>query len=184
MSNTKSNYSSATVLSSLSLLLGIISFMALDAYAVSDDDDDSFSFEGVPDVIIETADSTYAIDPDYTSFFDDVLGDVTIKNKDAKDAKNLLLERGETVRISYSGERTFVASTSVFLVDKGEKDIDIVTGNVGDRVEIGFANCDAEDCQDFEAQIPSDLDEGTYKLVIDRDEDEGHYFYINRVRIS
>lgn len=178
----KGKFSAVAVLSFASLLLGTTLFTALNVYAASNGG--QFSFEGVPDAIIETSDSSYAIDPDYTSFFDDVLGDVTIKNKDAKDAKNLSLERGETVRISYSGERTFVESTSVFLVGENEKDIDIVKGNVSEKIEIKVADCDIEDCQNFAAVIPSDLEEGKYKIVIDRDEDEGHYFYINRIRIS
>ena len=178
----KGNFSAVAVLSFASLLLGITLFTGLNVYAASNGS--QFSFEGVPDAIIETSDSSYAIDPDYTSFFDDVLGDVTIKNKNAKDAKDLSLERGETGRISYSGERTFVESTSVFLIGENEKDIDIVKGNVSEKIEIKVADCDIEDCQNFEAVIPSDLEEGKYKIVIDRDEDEGHYFYINRIRIS
>jgi hypothetical protein len=182
MNNRRGNFTAVAVLSFASLLLGMTSFTTLGAYAAKNGD--LFSFEGVPDAIIETSDSSYAIDPDYTSFFDDVLGDVTIKNKEARDAKSISLETVETVRISYSGERTFVESTSVFLIGENEKDINIVAGNVGEKIEIKVADCDVEDCQDFEAVIPSGLEEGKYKIVIDRDEDEGHYFYINKIHIS
>src|SRR5918995_325394 len=62
-----------------------------------------FDFSGVPDIIIETKqpNNQYIVNPDYVSFTDDVAGFQVIKNTGASDAKNLVIQGGHTVTLSF-----------------------------------------------------------------------------------
>jgi hypothetical protein len=169
------------------IAIGIVSFASL-PFPSSIAAKSKFDFSGVPDilVVVNEGSTRYRINPDYTSFFDDITGNQLIRNNDARDAKKLHIDPGDTLTLSFDCEEcSFVADVAVYLVDGNIRDRDIADG--GDSpviIEISHIDCNLQNCHEpFEVIIPNDLDTGKYKIVIDRDEDEGHYLYINGVRV-
>ena len=76
-------------------------------------------------------------------------------------------------------------SVEVDLVDKNEKDLDIVKGEADREEEIADEICDIKlDNCDFEIDVPNDIDEGKYKFIIEAKYDEGSAFFINKVKIK
>ncbi|HYO06252.1 MAG TPA: hypothetical protein VER14_04650, partial [Phototrophicaceae bacterium] len=72
-----------------------------------------------------------------------------------------------------------------YIVDKDEKDIDIALRDA-DRIQtIADESCGEplSDCN-VETDIPNDIEEGKYKLVINAAYDEGNAFFINKVKIE
>jgi hypothetical protein len=149
-----------------------------------------FDFSGVPDIIIETKEpnNQYRINPDYISFFDDVTGDEVIKNTKASDAKNLVIEGGSTVTLYFDCEGegcSFVEDLTIYLVSVNANDKDIAgPGEDPERIDIANVDCTQVNyCSEPSDITFPDVDSGKYKLVIDRDEDEAHFFYINKISI-
>ena len=148
-----------------------------------------FDFSGVPDIIIETEEpnNQYTVNPDYVNFFDDVAGFQVIKNTGASDAKNLVIQGGDTVTLSFDCKSEgcgFVDDVAIYLVSVRANDKDIAdAGEEPERIDIAHIDCSQVNCEEpFDITFP-DVDAGKYKLVIDRDEDEAHFFYINKISI-
>jgi hypothetical protein len=149
----------------------------------------SFDFSGVPDIIIETEEpnNQYIVNPDYVNFFDDVAGFQVIKNTAASDAKNVVIQGGDTVTLSFNCKSEgcgFVDDVAIYLVSVRANDKDISdAGEEPERIDIAHIDCSQVNCEEpFDITFP-DVDTGKYKLVIDRDEDEAHFFYINKISI-
>jgi hypothetical protein len=149
----------------------------------------SFDFSGVPDIIIETEEpnNQYIVNPDYVNFFDDVAGFQVIKNTAASDAKNVVIQGGDTVTLSFDCKSEgcgFVDDVAIYLVSVRANDKDIAdAGEEPERIDIAHIDCSQVNCEEpFDITFP-DVDNGKYKLVIDRDEDEAHFFYINKISI-
>jgi hypothetical protein len=148
-----------------------------------------FDFSGVPDIIIETKEpnNQYTVNPDYVSFTDDVAGFQVIKNTGATDTKNLVIQGGDTVTLSFDCKSEgcgFVDDVAIYLVSVRANDKDIAdAGEEPERIDIAHIDCSQVNCEEpFDITFP-DVDAGKYKLVIDRDEDEAHFFYINKISI-
>jgi hypothetical protein len=162
-------------------------FSSISSYASAQS---KFDFSGVPDIIIETKepDNQYRVNPDYISFFDDVTGDEVIKNTKASDAKNLVIEGGSTVTLYFDCEGegcSFVEDLTIYLVSVNVNDKDIASpGEDPERIDIANIDCTLVNyCAEPSNITFPDIDSGKYKLVIDRDEDEAHFFYINKISI-
>ena len=92
------------------------------------------------------------------------------EDTNAKDAKNLRLERGDTITVTLRG----IEDTGrINLVDKdrSESSIALGKGSSGDFINIVRFECDSPqeppgacDTGQFEVEIPKDIDKGKYKM--------------------
>jgi len=117
------------------------------------------------------------------------------ENPDAKSAKVIGLERGETITVEV--EEGIEDTGKICLADRHRSDSTIARseGSCGsDEIEIvDFFECDSPqepqgacDTGEFEVEIPEDIDKGKYKIVIGVSEggDEILSLFINKVRIK
>jgi hypothetical protein len=117
------------------------------------------------------------------------------ENPDAKNAKVIRLERGETITVEV--EEGIEDTGKICLADRHRSDSTIARseGSCGsDEIEIvDFFECDSPqepqgacDTGEFEVEIPEDIDKGKYKIVIGVSEggDEILNLFINKVRIK
>ncbi len=136
----------------------------------------------------------YKIDGDYDVQINDDDTYSLTKNGEARDIKDLKLRTGEDITIKFKCPGGDCRETErhgdydaiiVYIVDKDEKDLDIALREA-DRIQtIADERCDEplSDCS-VEVDIPNDIDDGKYKLVINAAYDEGNAFFINKVKIK
>jgi len=122
--------------------------------------------------------------------------DLIFKNPDAKTAKNLKIERGETMNVEIKGLREEIR---ICLVDEDRSEVSIArhlvesgSSNIcrtEDGIEIEFISCIASNpprsCKtgEFEVEIPDDIDKGKYKLLVGNIEEDLVELYINDVKV-
>jgi hypothetical protein len=119
------------------------------------------------------------------------------ENPDAKIAKVIRLERGETITIELSSSTTILEDVGIIcLADRDRSDSTIAKskGSCGsDGIEIVRFDCDSTqepqgacDTGEFEVEIPEDIDKGKYKIAIGLTEggDEQMNLFINKVKIK
>ena len=144
--------------------------------------------------VVKTDDKKYRIGGDYDVQINDDDTYFVTKNSDARDVKDLKLRTGEDMTIKFKCPDGDCRETEqhgdydaiiVYIVDKDEKDIDIALRDA-DRIQtIADESCGEplSDCN-VETDIPNDIEEGEYKLVINAAYDEGNAFFINKVKIK
>jgi len=144
--------------------------------------------------VIKADDKKYRIDGDYDVGINDDNTYALTKNSEAKDIKNLRLHIGEDITIKFkcpdgdcreTGRHGDYEAIIIYIVDKDEKDKDIALRNE-DRIKtIADERCGEplSDCS-VVTDIPDDIDEGKYKLVINAAYDEGNTFFINKVEVK
>jgi hypothetical protein len=118
------------------------------------------------------------------------------ENLDAKNAKVIRLERGETITVELSSTTILEDVGIICLADRDRSDSTIAKskGSCGsDGIEIVRFECDSPqepqgacDTGKFEVDIPEDIDKGNYKIAIGVTEggDEQMNLFINKVRIK
>jgi hypothetical protein len=175
-----------------------LSSLSQEAYA-GDNKDKKISDKETVDgefhqAVIKTDDKKYKIDGDYDVQINDDDTYFVTKNSEARDIKDLKLRTGEDITIKFKCPDGDCRETEihgdydaiiVYIVDKDEKNIDIALRNA-DRIQtIADERCDEplSNCI-VETDIPNDIDEGKYKLVINTAYDEGNAFFINKVKIK
>ena len=116
-----------------------------------------------------------------------------VKTTDAKDAKNLRLEGGETIMVTLRGIEDV---GSILLVDKDLSDSSIALdkGSPDDSITVVRFECDSPreppgacDNGQFEVEIPEDIDKVSIKNRVrgaSHDADDILDFYISKVRIK
>jgi hypothetical protein len=121
----------------------------------------------------------------------------TAKDSDAKTAKNLKIERGETMNVEIKGGLR--EETRLCLVDKDKSDNSIAKDisesgsaficRTQDGIEIEEIVCLTSNppraCEtgEFEVEIPDDIDKGKYKLLVGTFIEESLHLYINEVKV-
>jgi hypothetical protein len=119
------------------------------------------------------------------------------ENPDAKSAKVIRLERGETIKVELSSSTTILEDVGIIcLADRDRSDSTIAKskGSCGsDGIEIVRFECDSPqepqgacDTGEFEVEVPEDIDKGKYKIAIGLTEggDEQMNLFINKVKIK
>jgi hypothetical protein len=113
--------------------------------------------------------------------------DDVCEDTDARDAKKLRLERGETIRVTVG--QSIEDRGSFCLADKGESDSSIALSR--DCIFFFSFDCNREPPPEacgtgqFEVEIPEDIDKDNYKIVIGKshDGDDVLDLYVNKVKI-
>lgn len=148
-------------------------------------------FDEIPPVIINSEDDDYEFGADYSLDF----GDETqiIHDDDAELASNMRLDEDDdslSLEVACDGNDECDASlspehVSVYLVDRNLRDGHIPLDSYP-LLQLGNNECGStvEDCADFDFNIPGDIVNQRYKIVVEMDFDEAEWFFINPVRIT
>jgi hypothetical protein len=152
---------------------------------------DPVPFDEIPSVIINSEDDDYEFGADYSLDF----GDETqiIHDDDADLASNMRLDEDDdslSLEVECDGNDECDASLSpeniiIYLVDR-----DLSDGHIPEDsyplLQLGSNDCGStvEDCADFDFDIPGDIVNQRYKIVVKMDFDEAEWFFINPVRIT
>ena len=173
----------------LLITLGILS-ITLFTYNDSVYAFDPVPFDEIPSVIISQDDDDYEFGADYSLDF----GDETqiIHDDDAELASNMRLD--EDIPLSLEAEcdsndecdaSLSPEHVTVYLVDRDLRDSHIPTDSYPVlQLEKNDCGSTVEDCLNFDFDIPGDIVNQRYKIVVEMDFDEAEWFFINPVRIT
>jgi hypothetical protein len=151
---------------------------------------DPVPFDEIPLVIINS-DDDYEFGADYSLDF----GDETqiIHDDDAELASNMKLDEDDdrlSLEVECDGNDESDASLSpehvtIYLVDRALSDGHIPLDSYPLlQLESNDCGSTVEDCADFDFDIPGDIVNQRYKIVVEMDFDEAEWFFINPVRIT
>lgn len=152
---------------------------------------DPVPFDEIPLVIINSEDDDYEFGADYSLDF----GDETqiIHDDDAELASNMKLDEDDdslSLEVECDSNDECDASLSpehvtVYLVDRDLSDGHIPLDSYPLlQLESNDCSSTVEDCADFDFDIPGDIVNQRYKIVVKMDFDEAEWFFINPVRIT
>ena len=175
------------------IVIGAILFVSITLFTYNDDvyAFDPVPFDEIPSVTINSEDADYEFGADYSLDF----GDETqiIHDDDAELASNMRLDEDDdslALQVECDGNDECDASLSpehvtVYLVDRHLSDGHIPLDSYP-LLQLGKNDCGStiEDCAAFEFDIPGDIVNQRYKIVVEMDFDEAEWFFINPVRIT
>jgi len=135
----------------------------------------------------ENNNNRFEIEQDFEVVIEEEPEDVC-EDSNAKDAKKLKLERGETITVDLPK----IEDTGIIcLVDKDRSDRSIALGEGSCGINIERFECDGEpqdacNTGELEVEIPEDIDKGKYKIVIGetRSNDDILDLFISKVKIK
>lgn len=153
---------------------------------------DPVSFDNIPITKINSDNGEYKIGADFSIDF----GDETVikKDKDAKYAKNMMLDKDDYgLSVELECDSNDLCGTSlapldvkIYLVDRDISDEQIVNNSIPIS-EIAENNCGTQpikDCANIDFSIPTDTMSQNYTIVVDMCFDEAQWIFVNPVTIS